>query len=859
MFTRTSGTLIAAAVVALWSSTALGQDDPQAELTLGLEQQQTLSNGVSVPLPTVVDRADALSLELNPAGLAHIQGAELIYVQAQTPSGIGQGGGAFMAAGTNGFGFGFGAQFLSDALGTETGYRKFTLGVGGGDRLSFGLNYNFMDGELREVDDYSAWDLGLQLRATSWLGLAATFRDLNTPFLGDAEVTPQSTVGLALRLWDGRFLLEPTTTIFADTRRMQPRFMAALEPFSGVRLFGQVLTDTGPDGDNFEFVEATAGLQLNLAYLGLTGAGIFGDASGGFSGALRLSSARWRSPSPGSKRFYKVVLRGELPERAQLDFLGRIQGRSFLDLQRQLAAMRDDPTVGGVLLDITGLEMGFGQLWELRQSLSRLRDRGIPIVAYLHTTTYRDYYLASVADKVFMGPSGTFNARGLSSQRMYYRQAFDKLGVEPDFLRIGDYKSAPESYTRTGPTPAADEALNAFLDDVWEVQIGQIAAGRGLEPRQVDALIDAAPHTPDAARSEKLVDRVLFPDELEDALKELYGANVRVDATYQRRERDYSWSDPPRIAVIYVDGTIIRGKSGANPLLGDLLVGDETITQATERLLKDRRYVGAVIRIDSPGGSATGSDLMYRSLKKLADKKPVVVSMGDIAASGGYYAAAAGNEIYCTPTTLTGSIGIFSGKFALRGLFQLIGLNRVTVKRGDQADLYNLDDPWTPKQREIIQGQIDYLYDRFLSIVADGRDFKKERADELGRGRIWSGVRAKDNALCDTHGGLLDAIERVREKAGLKEGDPYDAVSFPSGNILSPISMPTAMATGDPADLLDGPFIPDLPADVSDAELFEAYAPLRALLKPLRPALDLALTFEDGESLALMPFVVDWE
>ncbi|MEO1267324.1 MAG: signal peptide peptidase SppA, partial [Myxococcota bacterium] len=554
------------------------------------------------------------------------------------------------------------------------------------------------------------------------------------------------------------------------------------------------------------------------------------------------------------KRFYQITLRGELPERNTLDFFGRVQGRSFLDLQRQLTAMRDDPTVGGVVLDITGLSMGFGQLWELRGSIATLRDQGIPVVAYMHTTTYRDYYLASVADKVFMGPSGTFNARGLSSQRLYYREALDRLNVQPDFLRIGDYKSAPESYTRTGPTPAADEALNSFLDDVWEVQIGQIAQDRGLEPQDVDTLIDKAPHLPNAAIQAKLIDQVLFPDELNKVLRDLYGPVARVSKSYGRRERDYDWGRPPQIAILYVDGTIVRGKSGSNPLLGDMLVGDETIAAAAKKVLKDPNILGAVIRIDSPGGSATGSDLMYRALKELAEKKPVIVSMGDIAASGGYYAAAAGNAIYCNPTTLTGSIGIFSGKFALRGLFGLVGLNRVTVKRGDQADLYNLDDPWTPDQRAIIQKQIDYLYDRFLAIVSEGRSVDKERANALGQGRIWSGTRAKTEGLCDTHGGLMDAVERVRQEAGLDRGDRAQIISLPSGNILSPISIPNVAG----ADLSGSPLMPDLPTDLSDAELFEAYAPLRTVLQPLRPALDLALTFEDGEPLAMMPFILQW-
>lgn len=823
----------------------------------------TPSDGINLPYPSVVDREDALSLELNPAGLAHLDGWEMMYAQVYGDNNNPSNASAlFLAAPLfNGFAVGFATQALGPGD-LRDGYRKYTLGLGLGGALSMGLNANLFGSTTSpELDNLTTWDLGLQWRMIPALAFAANIRDINTPFLGQQAIEPRITAGAALRFWDGRVSLEPNVTFLSNTDRLQPRFMGVVEPYPGVRLFAQALTDTGPNNDAFDLVETTAGLELNFHNVGVTAAGSFGDdVPYRTSGVVRLSGVNWRSVYPGSGKFYRIGLAGDLSERSSLDFFGRPQNRSFLDLQRQLQAMRDDPKVEGIVLDLKGLSAGFAQIWEVRKAIADLRASGVKVIAFMHSSGYRDYLIASAAERIYIPPSRTFSPRGFSSTRTYLGDAFTKVGVKPQFLKIKEYKSAPEMYTRTEASPEADEQLNVFMDAIYDQHLKLLADSRELTPDKVRALIDGAPYTPANAVRKKLVDDIIYEDELEKTLRKLYGRRVRLSKRYKQPERTYAWGRPPTVAVIYIDGNIVSGRGGANPLLGGLLTGGDTVESVAKWARDNSNVIGVVVRIDSPGGSATASDQIYRALDRLSAKKPVIVSMGDVAASGGYYAAAAGDTILCAPTTLTGSIGIFSGKFALRGLLDKVGVNRTTTKRGARSDLYNFDDPWDAESEAAIQRQIDFLYGRFLNIVAEGRNITRDQADDVGRGRIWPGTLAKERGLCDQHGGLLDAIALVKTRANLDPDDEIRVVQVPRGDILSPVSLPFLHASASPLlPQLPDALRPDNDADtpLSAAQLYDAYAPARALIAPLRPALDIALTYSDGEALALMPVMLE--
>ncbi len=850
----------------LLATPATAQDDGFSDDTVAAITTSP-SEGIAPPVSTIVDRDDALSLELNPAGLRHIKGFELMGIGADFSDNRNEGFGLLMAMSLfDGVGIGYGLQMVG--IGNENGdaqtfdpYRKHTVGLGFGDRLALGINANFFGSSTnKQLDDLVSWDVGIQYRMMRWLGFGLFLRDANVPFLGDEPIDSQLTLGMAIRPFDGRLMVESDVTFYNNSERVQPRLVLSIEAIDGLRVFGQVVGDTGQQGDNFEINEFSAGLEMNLPNAGFGGVGVGGtDNLSGYSATVRLSSAAWRPLFDTGKRFQTVKIGGNPPERAPVDFLGQPTGRSFLQTLRRIQKMREDPQVEGIVLELRGVSMGYGQAWELRTELERFKAAGKPIVAYMHTPGQREFYLATVADHVWMGPMTTFVARGLAITQTFYRGAFDKLGVEADFIRIAEYKSAPESFTRETPSESNEEALNAFLDSIWDYQLETIANARGMGVERLQGLINTTPHDPGDALQQGLVDKVIYPDEIPAAVKEIYGARTTISQRYGRLKKDYAWATSPAVLVIHVDGTIVTGAGGVNPLLGSTLTGDRTIDKIAKWAGANPLIKGVVVRIDSPGGSATASDLMHRSLSELAKKKPLVVSMGDVAASGGYYVAATGKEIFCNPTTLTGSIGIYSGKFALRGLYNKVGYNSLVNKRGDRADLYDLSDPWDEQERAAILEQITYLYELFLSQVSAGRDMERDAIHKVAKGRIWSGIDAQRVGLCDVHGGILDAIEKVRIDAGL-DADDMKVVELPSGTVsglLPDIGVNVGIDFAQ-ASLFNAPMSPVIPEAATDAQIYQAYGPVRDLLNPLRPALDLAVIFKDGESLALLPFATDW-
>jgi protease-4 len=800
-------------------------------------QRVSLSEGVAAPMPTLVERDDALSLELNPAGLAAVDGVELGLLYGDYSDDLREGAGALLAwAPFQGFSTGYGLQFIDDAR-VDGGYRKHTLGGAVGGDFALGWAWNFFgSGQSRELDRHSSWDLGARYTPSRWVGLAFTVRDADSPFFEGASVRPTMTAAGALRLWDGRFLLEAQAATRAGSDFVEPRALAAIELPDGVRLYGHATATLGPDTQDLS--QVMVGLELNADHLGFSGAGAFGGTrGGGFGMAARVGTSEARSSLPESAKFYKLALKGELTERTPTDLFGQPSGTSFLGFLRRLEQMRQDPAVQGLVLELEDVSMGYGQLWELRQALLKWKQDGKKLIAYMHSPDQKDYYLATAADQVWISQSAPFDMRGLSITQSFFKGALDKLGVQADFVKIAEYKTSPEAYTNTGPSEANQEAMNAFLDSVWKRLTEAMAEGRGLTPDQMRALVDTAPYSAQQALDKKLVDKVIYPDQIEDTLRETFdGATLSKD--YGGPQKDYRWGQQPIIAVLHVDGNIVTGNGGANPLLGDLATGDKAVAKVTEWARSNPRVKALVVRIDSPGGSAIASDRIYRHLRQLAQDKPVIISMGDIAASGGYYTAAGGERIFCDPTTLTGSIGIFSGKFALQELFGKVGYSPVTNKRGARADLYDLYKPWSEEERKVIHDQISGLYELFLQQVSATRNKSRDELHKVARGRIWSGDDALAQGLCDQHGGILDAIAYAQDKT---DTDPDDTqlVSLPSGTAEGLFDLDIGVLTQDDAPKLDADPVDPL---------------VRRLLEPWGALLSVGMLYEDGEPLALLPW-----
>lgn len=475
---------------------------------------------------------------------------------------------------------------------------------------------------------------------------------------------------------------------------------------------------------------------------------------------------------------------------------GEEDGPQLLQLRnvtRALRAAATDDRIAGVVLhgsfQPAGYGTAFAALREVRAALQAVRDAGKPVVAHLEAPDTRDFYVASVATDLALDPFGFVAVPGLATQPMFMAGALDRFGVGVQVTRAGKYKAAVEPFTRTNLSEENREQLTALLGDVWVEIRDSIAAARGLDPQLVQSLVDrAAAFRPEDALEHKLVDRLAYRDEIVAELKRATGREggpqsfkqvalpayirqLRLGTAGEEESPAESGGQSGRVAIVYAEGPIVNGEGRVGE------VGGERFARELRRLRGDPAVKAIVLRVNSPGGSATASEQIQRELRLASQTKPVVVSMGGYAASGGYWISAYGDRIYAEPSTITGSIGVFGVLFNIQELGNNLGLTWDTVKTGRFADLGTLARPQTPEELAVIQGLIDWIYEQFLTKVADARGLTRERVEELAQGRVWSGVAAKEIGLVDEIGGLSDAVAYAAERAGLEPG--FTVVEYP--------------------------------------------------------------------------------
>lgn len=445
---------------------------------------------------------------------------------------------------------------------------------------------------------------------------------------------------------------------------------------------------------------------------------------------------------------------------------------SLIDVYRALEAARRDRSLEGVALYIHQARFGLAKATQIRRLLIDLRDAGKLVDCYLETAGEGSngtlaYYLATACDEIHLAPAGDLNLLGLMADRLYLRGTLDKLKIQPDFLSVGRYKSAVESYTRTESSEAAEEALGAVLDDYFQTLVSEMAADRGLEPGELERLIDRGPFSAQEALELGLVDSLSYPDEFESAVEDRLGSEPTYEnlSSYLESHRRHGGR---RVAIVFAQGTIVRGHSGIDPWTAEISVGSRDLGQILSDLRENDDIAAVILRIDSPGGSALASDLILREVERLSETKPLVVSMSDLAASGGYYIATKARHIVAEETTLTGSIGVFGGKLVTRRFErELLGLTHDAMKRGENADIYSSLEPFSAAQTERLETLMQGVYDRFVSHVASGRRMTDEAVEKIAQGRIWTGRQAVELGLVDELGGFEKALDVVREDLGL--------------------------------------------------------------------------------------------
>lgn len=486
-----------------------------------------------------------------------------------------------------------------------------------------------------------------------------------------------------------------------------------------------------------------------------------------------------RGPSVPSNATLVLRVPGGLTEIMPSGLLGQVFEapptlRSVVDSLRKAAV---DDRVSRVVLVPSGGQALWAKVQEVRDAVLAFKQSGKPIVAYLEYGGEQQYYLATAADEIALMPTSPLDLTGLARYELFLRGSLDKVGAYPDFLHVGDYKTAANQYTEDSFTPAHREMSESLNADMFDQLVRGIADGRGRPESEVRALIDEGPFLPEDALAAGLVDGLAYEDQLldpdENGERRIEGgdyAGVSLQAV--------GLNQGPKIAVIHAVGVINTGRSGYDTTQGEV-VGSDTLVEYLREAREDESVRAIVLRIDSPGGSAIASDVIWREVEVTREEKPVIASMSDVAASGGYYIAMPADAIVAQPGTLTGSIGVVAGKFALGETYGKLGANIESVSQGRYAEIASPVRPFSPDERAKLQQQLDAVYDAFVAKAAEGRGTTRERIHAVAQGRVWTGQQGRQVGLVDELGGLDRAIALAKQRADIEQNDEVELVNYP--------------------------------------------------------------------------------
>lgn len=485
-----------------------------------------------------------------------------------------------------------------------------------------------------------------------------------------------------------------------------------------------------------------------------------------------------------AKKYLELKLKGEIVEgRPEPAILGRKPKTDIKSVLDALARAKRDERIAAVLLKLERPELGWARAQNIREALTAFRSGGKRVFAFFESGGNLDYFIASAADAIFVPPTGHIDLTGLRVEVVFFKGALDRLGIKAELDRVGEYKSAAELFTRDSMSEAFREEIDALLDDLYSQFVAALAEGRGLSVETISRIIDRGPYTAREAEDLQLADKLLYEDELEKEIEIRLGfpAKAQPWARYRVREPFIlrfltRWR--PRIALIHVTGIIASGESrravGRRPI-----AGAETLVELIRSARDNKRVRAVVLRIDSPGGSAVASDIVWRAISEAKRKKPFIVSFGDTAASGGYYIGMAGDYIIAEPGTLTGSIGVIGGKFVVRSLLERLGLSRQAIMRGQHAAFHSPLQEFSREEREKLAEQMrSFYYQDFISKLAESRRLRKEDTQRAAQGRIWTGRQGKSLGLVDELGGLDHAIEKARSAAYIPPEQKVNVVYY---------------------------------------------------------------------------------
>jgi len=782
--------VLAAAAVMAAARPALAQDNFVT---------RDLSRGVTSPGGSgVAGDYDATTTTTNPGGLGMLGGLDLAFTATALDENSLVGGGGWALSigapfvrlrGENPFTLTYGFAFQSldspdswqradaGAEDQDGSYLVNGLGIGFG---SVAIGYSigtFFWSRTPQSSTVTTHHAGIAFHPWRFASLGVTLRDVFEPVgrVAEEKFERSYDVEAAVRpLGDWRLELAGGALIGEDDR-IDGRARAIVRMPRGFSFFAQYEAverpfTTGTDRDHRVMAGLTvSGVDALLGGRGGASVSYAGIASRETAGTYAGSSVMVRY----SQERYPAVRE---PVRFEQVSLATSGDRELVQTLVRLRALERDRGVRGVLLEVWGGDWSFGRAGEIRRAVQRLRAAGKKVVAYLRDADMADYYAVSPSDRVLLHPSAELTLRGIAWEGVYLKDLLDKVGVEAQVVQIAEYKSFGEQFTRTGPSDADREQIRTYLDDVSSAWVEAVGSDRRIDASALRGVLDRSALAPPEAVKLGLAHGIAYPDQLEKAVEDLVGEDVQLTTSSLADRHPLQWAFP-RIAVIVVEDGIVGGPEDGGLFLPKL-TGDD-IADAIERAREDDDVRAVVVRVNSPGGELQASERIAREVELTRGVKPILVSMGDVAASGGYMAAMHGDRIYAEPATITGSIGIIGAHFDLIGLALKLGVKTDTAKVGGHADLDSVFHRWSDEEEAAILEVLRHHYDRFVAQVASGRKMPVDRVREVAKGRIWSGARARENGLVDEIGSFTDAIDEARRRAGIRPATEVELVYWP--------------------------------------------------------------------------------
>jgi len=668
-------------------------------------------------------------------------------------------------------------QQFSPQLSNLKPLRKYIAGFG--YPVSEGLNVGISYSNVQESDNsnvnVSSFDIGLLARPVNFISLGLAIKNISSPTIGRTQIARTYAGSLGIRPGTERLTLtlDGEWVEGSTLDRAKGSIGFDSEFLDGVILRGKASSNLK---DGLKGITWGADLGFNLPNIALGYSLNSTDKGIQDAAYAKLTIARNKTLFDGSnERFAEINFDGNIEATKSDNFsiFSQDKKNSVYDYIQTINKAKNDKDIAGIVLNINSFSGGIGVNEEIRNKIKDFKKSGKKVVAYIRGADLLDYYLASVADYIVIHPIGELELLGVASSNLFYKDLMGKFGVKAQYISIGKYKSAGEPYTRSEASEPEKEQLGEVINDFYTDITQNIADDRKIDLAQFKSIIDKKSILmPTDAKDLKLVDQVAHYDEMGKICAKLFNLKGQfpiVDIS-EREYYTYDWKNDYKIAIVNASGAIVEGESQRDFMSGQTTMGADTVAKLLKKARENKSIKAVVFRIDSGGGSAIASDIISRELEKYKEEnKPIVVSMANVAGSGGYWISSQADKIVANSNCITGSIGVITGKVNLEGLFKLLGVNAEVIKKGENADIYSQARPFTDKEKGLIENSIKSLYRTFLERVSSGRNINILKVEELAQGRIYSGKRAKELNLIDEIGGLESAIEIAKNLASLKD------------------------------------------------------------------------------------------